>query len=393
LHRVAEIAARFGDALVARHAVSAQQKRVLAAMVWCRTSALGGRLEWCDRCGHERPVYNSCRNRHCPSCQGSASREWVEARMERVLPVTHFHAVFTLPAELRPFFAGAGARMYDLLMRSAARTLEVLAAQKLGATLGITAVLHTWNQDLCFHPHVHCIVTGGGLTKDGVWKPSPPRWLLSVKWMRAFFRGAFLRELRVGVDTGEIALPRGWPAAGRTREARFRSLWRSTWVVHVKRPFAGVEGVYAYLGRYTHRVGISDGRVLELGHDTVTFSRRNAEPLVLPGIEFLRRFLLHTLPAGFRKIRHYGLYAASAVHAKLEAARAAIFRQGVATPRSQTEVAAAAAKGTAEMAERETESRRCPVCQVGRMRDGGTLCRVRGTRATHLPSPPRLDSS
>ena len=213
----------------------------------------------CDACRVELPAYNSCRNRHCPSCQGAAANDWVERRMERILPVAHFHAVFTLPAELRPLFRDAQNRehLYDLLLRTAARTLERLARKKLEATLGMTAVLHTWNQDLLFHPHAHFIVTAGGLRRDGTWRATPRGYLLPVRWMSAFFRGAFLRELKALLPSLHLD---GALAAPGAIQRLLRDLYEVYWTTYVKRPFRGTEGVFQYLGRYTHRVGISDSR-------------------------------------------------------------------------------------------------------------------------------------
>lgn len=372
LYRVADIAARFGAALSSSSALSVSQQRVLLAVMQCRTAALGGHVEQCLACGVERPAYNSCGNRHCPSCQGSASRAWVAARMVRVLPVSHVHVVFTLPSELRAFFREGRGVMYDLLLRSAARALELGAARRLGAQLGVTAVLHTWNQDLLFHPHVHCIATAGGLLKDGRWRGTKGGYLLPVKLLRSLFRGVFLRELQSLVSAGKVAVPAEWPKAGRALQSEWRGLWRKQWVAYAKRPFAGTEGVFAYLGQYTHRVGISDGRVVGMDEETVTFTRRGKEAARIPGVEFLRRLLLHVLPPGFRKIRHYGLYAPACVGGRLESARATIYRQGFATPVAAAELetaspAPALLLNGEEGGERLACEHRCVSCKVGRM--------------------------
>ena len=346
-------------------------------MALCRTAALGGHLEVCDGCGHTIPAYNSCRNRHCPSCQGGAAQQWVAERMERILPVPHFHAVFTVPAALRPLFRTDRERMYDLLLRSAARTLAAIATKKLGAVLGITAVLHTWNQDLLFHPHVHCIVTGGGLTRDGAWKATSPRFLFAVRWMSAFFRGAIVRALTALHEADELPEE----LCGASAFKRFkRDLYRQDWVVYVKRPFAGPEAVFGYLGRYTHRVGISDGRLLDIGDDTVTFTRRGREPTTVEGHEFLRRLLLHVLPPGFRKIRHYGLYAPAAVKTTLERARAAVIAGGFGATFAPAEVPESAA------GEPPPDARTCPVCGVGHLHVVHIAATV-GRRARSAPVP------
>jgi hypothetical protein len=389
--RVADIARRFGDSVRARHPLDASQRRALAAMALCRTAALGGHLEVCDGCGHSIPSYNSCRNRHCPSCQGRAAHEWVERRMERILPVPHFHAVFTVPSELRPLFRGDREILYDVLLRAAARTLEAVAARRLGVAIGTTAVLHTWNQSLQFHPHVHCIVTGGGVASDGTWKAAREGYLLPVRWLSGFFRGAVVRHLKELRAAGRLHLD-GPLASSRGFAAFTRELYRKGWNVHVKRPFAGPEGVFRYLGRYTHRVGISDGRLVEVTDVDVTFRRRDAEPLTLPGDEFLRRLLLHVLPSGFRKIRHYGLYAPGAVRQRLPRAHDAVVAAGVALP-----VVAATVPESVPSAPTDPDTGRadcprkpCPACGLGHLQ----LVLVSATvRPRALPPPAPRDSS
>jgi hypothetical protein len=291
-------------------------------MALCRTAALGGHVDRCARCGHEEPPsYNSCRNRHCPSCQGFAARVWVATRVERILPVTHFHVVFTLPAPLRRLFGLDAAGMYDRLFAAAATTLRVLAEKRLGVQLGVTAVLHTWNQDLGYHPHIHAIVTGGGLDAAGRWKATPEGYLLPQPWLAAFFRGAMLRALREAYADQTLPVPPEWEQPGPFHAAMQR-LYQERWVVYAKRPFGGTEAIFEYLGRYTHRVGISDHRLVEVTDDDVTFRRRNRPDTTVTPAEFVRRLARHILPDGFRKIRHYGLYASSNVRTRLETARA-----------------------------------------------------------------------
>lgn len=378
--RVGDAARTFGDELRALHPLDRAQGRALSAMALCRTAALGGHLEVCDRCGVELPAYNSCRNRHCASCQGAAATEWVERRMERILPVPHFHAVFTLPAGLRELFGEAHNRelLYDLLLRASARTFAVLGRKKLGARFGVTAVLHTWNQDLLFHPHVHGIVTAGGLTREDTWKATPTGYLLPVRWMSAFFRGAFLRDLRALHASGELTLHGALAEPGAFR-ALVRALYKERWVTYVKRPFEGTEGVFQYLGRYTHRVGISDSRLLDVNAETVTFKRRGQEPATLPGVEFLRRLMLHVLPPGFRKIRHYGLYAPAAVNTTLERARALLPAASPRPPREEP-----------PPKPEDRPPRPCPICRAGFLH---TVLLARRPIARAVPAEPPLDTS
>jgi hypothetical protein len=305
----------------------------------CRTSALGGHLDSCVDCGHKRPSYNSCRDRHCPKCQGPRRAEWLAGRLKRLVPTQHFHVVFTLPEELRPLALGNKRLLYGLLFQAASQTLKKIAAdpKHLGAQLGFTAVLHTWGQKLGAHPHLHCVVTGGGLTKDGQrWARKSRAFLLPVPVLAKLFRGKFLDglqrawmdgQLRLGGSTAELADPHTW-AGLRDR------LYRNKWMVYAKRPFGGPKQVFAYLGRYTHRVAITNHRIEDISDGTVRFSYRDyadegrKKTLQLTAEEFLRRFLLHTLPKGFVRIRHYGLYAGSNVETKLATAQALLAPEG-----------------------------------------------------------------
>jgi hypothetical protein len=258
----------------------------------------------------ERPAYNSCRDRHCPGCQSYAQKAWLDGRIERVLPVPHFHVVFTLPSELRGLAASNRRVVYDVLFRAASETLQTLGAQRLGATLGVTAVLHTWTRTLAFHPHLHCIVTGGGLALSGDrWVAARQDYLFPVAVLRALFRGKVLAFLREQGDT-LVDYDPGVVRALRTRD----------WVVYAKRPFGGAEAIFAYLGRYTHRVGISNQRLVSLAAGQVVFRTRGDQRAVLPVGAFVCRFLQHRLPPGYRKIRHYGLLAPACVRGKLAVA-------------------------------------------------------------------------
>lgn len=308
------------------HALSPDQHAVLRAIARCRTPALGGHVDVCNACGHAAIAYNSCRNRHCPKCQALAQARWIERRMERVLPTHAFHVVFTLPSELHGLVIVNRDKLFDVLFASAAEALLELGRDPrwLGAELGITSVLHTWTRDLRFHPHVHCIVTGGGLSLDGErWISTRPDFLFPVRVLGALFRGKFLARLAHLRERGELHLE--GPASSLADPARFArvrdKLYRSRWVVYAKPPFGGPEQVFRYLGRYTHRVGLSNRRLVSLDARGVTFRTRGERTATLPPHEFLRRFLLHVLPRGFVKIRHHGLMAAGNVNTRLPIAR------------------------------------------------------------------------
>jgi hypothetical protein len=311
-----ELFREHGPAYVASHSLSSEQGRLLDSIQACRTAALGGRLYVCDACGVEIPLYNSCRNRHCPACQALDQARWIEAREERILPVGHHHVVFTLPSELRPLARRHAKAIYALLFEAAAQALELLARETLGAQLGVTAVLHTWTRELLFHPYVHCVVSAGGLSLDGRRWVARERFLFPVARMKAVFRGRILAGLERLRAEGRIALD----------DVAWRALLRSLpkmrkWVVYTEAPFGRSTHVIRYLGRYTHRIAISDARLLSIDARGVTFRTHGDERTTLPPEEFLRRFLMHVLPRGFHKIRHFGLYGGQAVNGRLALAR------------------------------------------------------------------------
>jgi predicted Zn-ribbon and HTH transcriptional regulator len=318
---IAEVVRRHRSALEACGELSVAQKRVLSAIERCRTAALGGHVDTCRSCGHEHPAYNSCRNRHCPKCQALAQEQWISARSERILPVPHFHVVFTLPSELRGLGHYRPKALFDALFSAASATLMELGRSRLGAELGVTMVLHTWTRDLRFHPHVHCIVTAGGLGLDGErWVKSSQKYLFPVKVMGALMRGKVMAALSrlhaQGVFEGyeDFTTPGGF---GRL----MRKLAKTDWVVYAKKPFRRADHVLRYLGRYTHRVAIANSRLVDVDEEHVTFRTKEGKTVTLTAVEFLRRFVQHVLPAGFVKIRHYGLLAGANVEGKLAVAR------------------------------------------------------------------------
>lgn len=302
--------------------LSLAQRRVMTAIEICRTAALGGHVERCDDCAHTRIAYNSCRNRHCPKCQWMAAQAWLEAREAELLPVPYFHVVFTLPATIGAIAYQNKAKVYGLLFTAAAETLTTIAAdpKHLGAVVGLTAVLHTWGQNLNHHPHVHCIVPGGGISPDGDrWVRCRPNFFLPVRVLSRLFRRLFLEGLVAAYEAGELQFFSDLVAL-KDREAfqaYLTPLRTQEWVVFAKRPFAGPSQVLAYLARYTHRVAIGNSRLLELTDEHVSFRwkdyRENGDHknkiMKLAVGEFMRRFLLHVLPDGFHRIRHYGLFA------------------------------------------------------------------------------------
>lgn len=324
-HELGDIARAYASAVLAEQALSQQQRRVLRDVQRCRTAALGGHLDHCERSGFDRPAYNSCRNRHCPKCQRLAAAKWLEQRRERVLPVHHFHVVFTLPAELRALVAFNRRALFGVLFRAASRALLELGRDPkwLGAELGVTAVLHTWTRDLTFHPHLHCVVTGGGLRPDGTWVSTRPRFLFPVRVLGALFRGKTLDAVRRLARAGKLVFPdEAAPRDTEELERLLRKLYAKRWVVYAKPPFNDADGVFAYLGRYTHRVAISNHRIRDVDADgVVTFATRHGKTTRLPAVVFVRRFLRHVLPPHFVRIRHFGLLAPLNVHTRLVLAR------------------------------------------------------------------------
>ncbi len=310
-----------GRAFRNTHPLSAEQRRVLDDLERCRTPALASHLYRCQQCAAEVVLHDSCLNRHCPTCQGAAQLRWVEQRKQRLLATHYFHLVFTLPAQLRPLAQHCPRQIFDLLFAAAAHTLLDLgrAPKRLGATLGFTLVLHTWKRDLLFHPHVHGIVSGGGLdAQANRWVAAAQDYLFPVNVLAALFRGKCLSGLIDLQQAGAL------DAAGLDKRS-FRTLITALreldWLVYAKRPFGGPEQIVRYLGLYTHRVAISNARLLDVRDDRITFRTRGDGTCTLAPDEFIRRFLLHVLPVGFVKIRHYGLLAPANVNTQLTRAQ------------------------------------------------------------------------
>jgi len=338
---IADILRRHGDAYRHAHAghLGRVERRVMSAITACRTMALGGHVEACDDCGMTRIAYNSCRNRHCPKCQGPARAAWLAARAAELLPVPYFHVVFTLPAQIAMIAFQNKAAVYAILFKAAAEAMMTLASnpRRLGAEIGVVAVLHTWGQALTHHPHVHCVVPGGGLSSDGArWIAGRPNFFLPVKPLSRLFRRLFLEHLKAAFDAGALGFfgnlaHLAEPAAFATHLTAMRHV---DWVVYAKKPFGGPAQVLAYLGRYTHRVAIANSRLVTLDDDHVAFRWKDyrqggtTKVMKLKAHEFIRRFLLHALPDGFHRIRHFGFMANSHRAAKFALCRSLLADHG-----------------------------------------------------------------
>ncbi len=326
---LAEIFRTHGEAFRRTHRLTRAQRRAMRAIETCRTAALGGHRDVCDHCGAERLSYNSCRNRHCPKCQSLATARWLDARRAELLPVEYFHVVFTLPHALYALLDRNARLLYALLFRTTAATLSTFARdpRHLGGDLGVTAVLHTWGQTLTQHIHLHCIVTGGALAADGSrWIPAKPGFLFPVRALAMVFRAKYLEALDRAATAGKLALPDVLAAPG-AFHVWLTSLRQQDWVVYAKPPFAGPEQVLQYLGRYTHRVALSNERLVDLQNGVVRFRWKDysdgdrMKVMALAAEEFVRRFLLHIVPERFVRIRHFGVLANRSRQAKLERCR------------------------------------------------------------------------
>jgi hypothetical protein len=398
---VADIFRDFGAAWRRANAghVSLGQMKVMSAIERCRTAALGGHVARCEKCSHTHIAYNSCRNRHCPKCQSTAAKEWLAEREAELLPVPYFHVVYTLPAPVADIAYHNKAVIYDILFKAAAETTVIIAAdpRHLGARIGITAVLHSWGSAMTHHPHVHMIVPGGGLSDDGSrWVSCRPSFFLPVRVLSRLFRRLFLAMLVAAHEAGRLQFFGALAALADTAAftAFLAPLRRADWVVYSKKPFGGPEAVLGYLSRYTHRVAISNRRLIAVGETGVTFKYKDYriegpgryKTMTLATAEFIRRFLIHVLPKGFHRIRHYGLFANGNRAENIARARALLT---VPPPVIEPE-----GSNAAETCEPRMLPRPCPYCG-GRMIIIETF--AHGCQPKHRPTPSpaviRIDTS
>jgi Putative transposase/Transposase zinc-binding domain len=362
-----------GDFMAAwGHVLSPQQRKAFHDIRDCRTAALGGHVDECDQCGHRVISYNSCRNRNCPKCQAAARAKWLEERAAELLPVEqYFHVVFTLPQELAALALQNGREIYNILFRAASETLLKIAAdpKHLGASIGFLAVLHTWGQNLHLHPHLHCVVPGGGIAPDGLrWIDCRQSFFLPVKVLSRLFRNKFLLYLRRAFRRGKLRFDGSLQALAKPPafEALCKKAGNKDWVVYAKPPFGGPEQTLKYLARYTHRVAISNSRIVSLEDGRVTFTLKDyadgnkIKTMTLEAVEFIRRFLIHVVPRGFVRIRQFGFLANRNRKEKLALCRSLLASRGAA-PGSTPSPSNASSEAVSE------ERNRCPICQTGRL--------------------------
>jgi len=438
---VAEVFRQSAEEYLTKYGASAVQRRALRDIQVCRTAALGGHLEACDHCGHERPAYNSCRNRHCPKCQAMARAHWMRAREAELLPVPYFHVVFTLPEALRPLALQNQAVVYGVLFHAVSETLLEIAAnpKRLGAKIGFLAVLHTWGQNLMHHPHIHCVVPAGGFaiprkgqcgglrrrtadarsvitphngpaeangssTDNTTWVPGREKFFLPVRVLSRVFRGKFIDFLKQAARSGKLTFHGNLASLANPRvfEQLLDQVVRHDWVVYAKRPFGGPQQVLKYLARYTHRVAISNQRLLRFENGQVTFSWKDyahgnkQSTMTLAATEFMRRFLLHVLPTSFVKIRYYGFMANRCRKANIALARTLLGQSPTADaadaelpPDESQPTAIPDAKPTNDAI--SPEYGKCPVCEKGHMRVIAHIerpSRPWSSRSPPRPSPP-----
>jgi hypothetical protein len=375
---LAHVLARHGAAYRGAHRLAPVQHRALRAIEACRTEALGGHVARCDSCGRLRYTYHSCRNRHCPKCQTLAKERWLAARQAELLPVPYYHVVFTLPHELNCLAQGNPRVIYRMLFEAAAQTLLEFGENPrwLGGEIGLTMVLHTWGQTLCEHLHVHCLVSGGALAENGHWLHPRRGFLFPVKALSQVFRGKFITALKHAFDSHALTLVGSTVvlAQPRQRMRLLAALYEHDWVVYAKRPFAGPEQVLQYLGRYTHRIALTNNRLVSCDDHTVRFRYKDyaagnrRKLMALASQEFIRRYLLHVLPKGFMRIRHYGLLGNRAKHHKLTLARAALN-----VPRFTPLLTAPETIEAFWLRVAQLDIHRCPHCASGRLLRIATL--------------------
>ena len=360
---LADIVSAYGGRFMAERPVLTYHKKILSAIERCRTAALGGHVERCDNCGEEHISYNSCRNRHCPKCQNGNRERWIQARQDDLLDCKYFHVVFTLPEALNIFCLHYPEQMYNILFKASKETLQTFGRDEryLGAVCGAVAVLHTWGQTLMLHPHVHLIVPAGGIDREGNWKHTRKegKYLFPVKAMSAVYRGKFVDDFRSFLEDNAMEL---------TDELK-EALYAKDWVVYAKRPFGGAAQVIEYLGRYTHKVAISNHRLKSINGGMVSFTYKDyrdeakTKVMTLTASEFLRRFCLHILPKGFRKIRHFGILA-STNKPKLKQVQKEM-------DITQTELPERESKkknhSSTSLTNHDTDAKQCPCCEKGRM--------------------------
>jgi hypothetical protein len=353
------IARANGGELLEKFPINAAQRKVMRAMADCRSAALGGHRDRCDSCGYEHVFWNSCRDRHCPGCGGQARERWLDARRDEVLDVPYFHVVFTIPDILNVLALHAPAVIYTILLRCAGQALLDLGASRLGARMGALAVLHTWGQTLVFHPHVHCVVPGGGFSRDGRRWARVPKidFLFAVKPLSRHFRSLFRTAVRDAYADGTLKIPTEIVADAQDLDLLFARSYKTDWHAYAKPPFGGPEHVLAYLANYTHRIAISNRRILFFDGKTVTFSWRDyadhnaSKTMELDAVEFLRRYLQHVLPPRFTRVRYYGFLANRDRAANVAAARKLIGSMRPLRPRAPV-----------------PDPRLCPQCHKGTMR-------------------------
>lgn len=381
---LADIFRRHGERYRATHRLLPYQHRLMRAIEQCRTAALGGHVEQCSHCQHRRIAYNSCRNRHCPKCQNLARAQWLARRTGELLPVEYFHVVFTIPSTLYDLAWQNKQLVYKLLFQASAKTLQTIAAdpKHLGAAIGFFSILHTWGQNLQLHPHIHCVATGGGIAPDGSrWISTKPGFFLPVRVLSRLFRRLLLEALQKAFHAKQLSFHAAIePLAQQDAFAKLlRTLSEREWVVYAKPPFGGPQQVLEYLGRYTHRVAISNRRLLAFDGEQVTFQykdyrrsgREKHKRMTLAADELIRRFMLHSLPPGFQRVRHYGFLASSRKRRQLALARQLL--QVLQNP-----VAPQPGEIAAAMAAILQPIHICPVCRTGTM-----------IVTEHLPVPPR----